>query len=96
MSVRVAIVKCGDYESDNVSAAIRRAVGLLGGMQNFVKPGSRVLLKPNLLSARLPEEGVDTHPEVVRAAARLVKEAGAKVWVGDSPGGYGKNIDEVF
>lgn len=96
MSVRVAIVKCENYEPGNVSSAVRRAVDSLGGMQSFVKPGSRVLLKPNLLSARLPEEGVDTHPEVVRAAARLVKEVGGKIWVGDSPGGYGKNIDEVF
>jgi uncharacterized protein (DUF362 family)/Pyruvate/2-oxoacid:ferredoxin oxidoreductase delta subunit len=56
----------------------------------------RVLLKPNLLSARLPEDAVDTHPEVVRAVARLVKGAGAVPFIGDSPGGFGKNIGDIF
>ncbi|MCX5680539.1 MAG: DUF362 domain-containing protein [Candidatus Omnitrophica bacterium] len=56
----------------------------------------KVLLKPNLLSARLPEDGVDTHPEVVRAVIRLVKAAGGEVKIGDSPGGYHKDVFEVF
>ena len=89
-------MRCGDYDIERVETAVRRAIDLLGGIKEIVKPGSQVLLKPNLLSARLPEEGVDSHPEVVRAVARLVKEAGGLVWAGDSPGGYGKNMDEIF
>ncbi len=96
MSAKVALVRCEDYDSAKVESSVRRAVELLGGLGGLIKPGSRVLLKPNLLSARLPEEGVDTHPEVVKAAARLAKEAGGLIWVGDSPGGYGKNMDEIF
>ena len=93
---KVSIVRCADYDSQRVLGAVKRAVDLIGGIASFVKPGMKVLVKPNLLSARAPEEAVDTHPEVVRAAARLVKEAGGIPAVGDSPGGYGKNIDEVF
>ena len=96
MSVTVAVVKCESYETDAVMAAVRRAVDLVGGMGSFVSPGAKVLLKPNLLSARSPEEGIDTHPEVVRALARLAKEAGGAVSVGDSPGGYEQDMDEVF
>ncbi|MDP3804293.1 MAG: DUF362 domain-containing protein, partial [Candidatus Omnitrophota bacterium] len=93
---KVAIARCADYDRDKVFDAVRKAVDLLGGMSEFAKPGMKVLLKPNLLSARTPAEGVDTHPEVVRAVVRLVKSSGATPVVGDSPGGYGKNIDEVF
>jgi uncharacterized protein (DUF362 family)/Pyruvate/2-oxoacid:ferredoxin oxidoreductase delta subunit len=50
------------------------------------------LIKPNLLSATPPERAVTTHPEVVRAAVTLVREAGAEAWVGDSPGGVEWNI----
>jgi len=96
MNAKVAVVKCESYEPGTVMAAVRRAVDLVGGMAGFVKPGSKVVLKPNLLSARFPEEGVDTHPEVVRAVARLAKEAGGVVSAGDSPGGYEKDFDEVF
>jgi uncharacterized protein (DUF362 family)/Pyruvate/2-oxoacid:ferredoxin oxidoreductase delta subunit len=88
-------VRCEEYEPDKVLPAIKRGIGLLGDLSSIVKPGSRVLLKPNLVCARRPEEGVDTHPEVVRAVARLVKEAGGLIWLGDSPSGY-VDIDEVY
>ncbi len=93
---KVSLIKCEDYIFENVLGAVRRAVDLIGGLGAFIRHGSNVLLKPNLLSARSPEEGVDTHPAVVKAIIRLVKEAGGKVSIGDSPGGYGKNIDEVY
>lgn len=93
---RVSLVRCGDYEKEKVFDAVKRSVDLVGGIEHYVKPGMKVLLKPNLLSARKPEDAVDTHPEVVRAVGRLVKGAGGIVKIGDSPGGYGKNIDEIF
>ena len=93
---KVSLVRCPDYDTARVFEAVKRSVDLLGGIGVFVKPGMKVLLKPNLLSARLPEEGVDTHPEVVRAVARLVKASGGEPSIGDSPGGYEKDIREVF
>lgn len=93
---KVSLIRCSSYNAAEVFEAVKKAVDLLGGIGEFVKPGMKVLLKPNLLSARLPEEGVDTHPEVVRAVARLVKTQGATPIIGDSPGGFGKNVDEVF
>jgi uncharacterized protein (DUF362 family)/ferredoxin len=56
-------------------------------MAAFVRPGDNVLLKVNLLSRALPERGVTTHPEFVRAAIRAVRAAGGGPTVGDSPGG---------
>jgi uncharacterized protein (DUF362 family) len=57
---------------------VKRLVQGLGGMEKFVKPGSRVVLKPNMSFARLPEEGSNTHPEVVAQVAELCVQAGAK------------------
>lgn len=93
---KVSIIHCSDYDTAKVCAAVKRAVDSIGGIEFFVKPGMKVLIKPNLLSARPPEDGVDTHPEVVRAVIRLVKSAGAEVKIGDSPGGYHKDMNEVF
>jgi uncharacterized protein (DUF362 family)/Pyruvate/2-oxoacid:ferredoxin oxidoreductase delta subunit len=61
--------------------ALNRALDPLGGMSAFVSPGDRVLLKPNLLAPKPPEKAVCTHPEVVRAVAREVREAGGKVYL---------------
>lgn len=58
-------------------AATRAAVGLLGGMAAFVKPGARVVIKPNMSFAQPPEAGPNTHPLVVAAVAAMCWEAGA-------------------
>ena len=85
MKTTVAVERCDSYERDAVAEAVRKCVGHLGGMANFVKPGQSVLLKPNLLRGAPPEKAVVTHPEVVRAVALLAGEAGGKVSLGDSP-----------
>ncbi|MEE8573898.1 MAG: DUF362 domain-containing protein, partial [Thermodesulfobacteriota bacterium] len=84
MKPTVSIKKCPNYEPEEVYNNIKEAVDLLGGMSKFVKPGERILLKPNLLAGREPEKAVTTHPAVVRAAILLVKEAGGVPIVGDS------------
>ncbi|MBU1061596.1 MAG: DUF362 domain-containing protein [Candidatus Omnitrophica bacterium] len=87
MKPKVSIVRCKTYESQELEISVRKAFQLLGGLSSFVKKGERVLLKPNILSGRLPEHGVNTHIEVVRVVANLVKECGATSLVGDNPGG---------
>lgn len=99
MKASVAIVKCANYNPDQVEQAVKQAVDLLGGIAKFVKPGSLCLVKPNLLMAIEPESGVDTHPEVVRAVIKLLKQINCKIHVGDGPcawGGQSQNLDNVY
>jgi uncharacterized protein (DUF362 family)/Pyruvate/2-oxoacid:ferredoxin oxidoreductase delta subunit len=92
----VSAVSCRAYEKDLVDKAVREAVGLLGGMEKFVRPGARVLIKPNMLAAKSPEKAVTTHPELVRAVVRLVAQAGGTPVIGDSGAiGSFKRIAEV-
>ena len=42
---------------------------LIGGIEKFVSPGQKVLLKPNLLGTFEPDKAVTTHPELVKAIA---------------------------
>jgi uncharacterized protein (DUF362 family)/NAD-dependent dihydropyrimidine dehydrogenase PreA subunit len=99
MKSKVAIVRCQDYEPVRVYKAVTEAVDLLGGMSNFVRPGSKVLLKPNLLMAKEPHYGITTHPEVMRAAVRLLRTQNCQIYLGDGPsvwGGQVQNIDSVY
>jgi uncharacterized protein (DUF362 family)/Pyruvate/2-oxoacid:ferredoxin oxidoreductase delta subunit len=82
----VSVRRVEDYEPERVLAGVREALAPLGGMRAFVRPGQRVLLKPNLLMGARPERAITTHPAVVRAAILLAQEAGGIVSVGDSPG----------
>ncbi len=85
MDNTVTLVHCTEYGLEQIEAAVRRSVELLGGMGRFVKPGQRVLVKPNMLSASDPARAVVTHPTVVRAVVKLAQEAGGRVLVADNP-----------
>jgi uncharacterized protein (DUF362 family)/Pyruvate/2-oxoacid:ferredoxin oxidoreductase delta subunit len=82
----VVLARCDNYDLIRVREAIARLLEPLGGMKAFVCPGERILLKPNMLSVKTPEQAVTTHPSIVRAVAELVREAGGQVLIGDSPG----------
>ncbi|GMV40442.1 MAG: hypothetical protein AMXMBFR64_21580 [Myxococcales bacterium] len=67
-------------------ALTRAVIAALGGMGAFVAKGDRVLVKPNIAWNRTPEQGANTHPDVVEALVQLCLEAGAsKVVVTDVP-----------
>ena len=95
-NARVVIERCGSYNIAEVSAAIQKSLSPFGGIEAFVRPGDRVLLKPNLLAAHPPEKNVTTHPVVVEAVAALVREAGGYVRIGDSPAGSIKGIKRFW
>lgn len=82
----VSIVKADGYELSGLKDAVINLLEPIGGISAFVCKGDRVLLKPNMLSAKEPEKAVTTHPALVRVVAELVKEAGGIVQIGDSPG----------
>ena len=65
---------------------VRAAVAQLGGMERFVRPDAKVIVKPNILTGRAPEYAVCTNPLVVGAIVRMCFEAGAaQVTVLDNP-----------
>lgn len=84
---KVSIVKCRQYEQEQVNGAVRQALDLIGGIESFIKPGQRVLLKVNALSPKPPEAAVTTHPSIIKAMVLEVKRAGGIPMVGDSTGG---------
>jgi uncharacterized protein (DUF362 family)/ferredoxin len=81
----VSIIKCDSYHQAEVEAAVHQSLELLGGIARFVKPGQRVLIKPNILQAASPEAHITTHPAVVSAVVKEVLKAGGRALVGDSP-----------
>ena len=86
MKSKVAIVRCGSYDTEEVRKAVSRGLELMGGAETFVKQGEKILLKVNLLVGEVPEKCVNTHPSVFRAVAELFAAEGAIVQYGDSPG----------
>jgi len=85
MKSLVSIVKCQSYDEGKVLEGLRQTITLIGGIENFVKSGDHVLLKPNLLCGKSPEKAVTTHPSIIRGMIHIVREAGGIPFIGDSP-----------
>lgn len=84
---RVAAVPCRDYSEEETTRACEEALSHLGGLSRFVKPGMRVGIKCNLVSAMAPEKAATTSPALLSALCRMITDLGASVVLGDSPGG---------
>jgi len=99
MKTKLSIVRCFSYDPFLVQDGVRKAMDLIGGTYSYIRPRSKVLVKPNLLMAKEPAFGITTHPEVVRAVIRLLKELNCTIYVGDSPsvwGRYVENVEQVY
>lgn len=92
----IAVIKCDKYEKSVLEDAVKKVFNYFPEFYDTLKPQMKVLLKPNVLSEAKPESCVDTHPEIIRAVARLVKQKGCKVIIGDSPGNAKANVKEIF
>ena len=82
----VSIVKCESYVPEVCAQALGEALAPFGGLE-WVQPGMRIVIKANLVSAMKPEKAATTHPALLSALTRMLVERGARVVVGDSPGG---------
>ncbi len=86
MSINVSITACGDYSPEHLDAALAAVLEPLGGL-DWVQSGMTIAIKTNLVSRMSPESAAVTHPEAVAALTRMLVSRGARVIVGDSPGG---------
>lgn len=84
--VDVAVAACPDYEAGTCRGALEEALAPLGGL-DWVRPGMTVAIKANLVSAMRPEAAGTTHPALLSALTEMLREKGAEVIIGDSPGG---------
>ncbi len=73
----VSIVK---VKNGRIDYAVDEAIDLLGGIRKVTAGKDRIMLKPNLVS---PERRDTTKPEVIRALARSMKQAGKDVVIGE-------------
>lgn len=83
----VSVVK---IKNDNIAKAVDESIDLLGGIEIITEGKNRIMLKPNLV---MPDPKFTTNPEVIKALAVLIKNAGKEVFIGEgSMGAEGFNV----
>ncbi|MBQ2704774.1 MAG: DUF362 domain-containing protein [Clostridia bacterium] len=83
---QVSAVGCDSYDEKEVYSALSEALEVIGGLDN-IKQGTKVAIKANLVTFMKPERAATTHPVMLCALVKMLKEKGAEVVIGDSPGG---------
>ena len=91
MTAEVSLAKCTSYNDKEVEAALRKAISAVTDL-SYITEGTRVVIKPNLVSFLSPDRAATTHPVVLNALIRILNEKGAKITVGDSPGGLFNSV----
>jgi len=86
--MKVIITKCKEYDVNLIQEKIEQ---LISDLKFKIPPKSKVLLKPNLLSAVDPSKAVTTHPEIVRAIVRILKKYNCKITISDSSSDTGNS-----
>ena len=61
----------------NYKEVVAHSIELLGGMEQFVRTGDTVVIKPNIGWDRKPEQAANTHPLVVQGLIEMVLDSGA-------------------
>lgn len=97
MDNRVSAVSVSEYELEPLITATEQHFARLG-VWECLRPGMRVVLKPNLLARYTPERAVTTHPMVVEAVAAVLHHHDIDdIVLADSPGGpYSKALLQSF
>jgi uncharacterized protein (DUF362 family) len=81
----VSLIRAQSYDQSLLRTSLERLLEPMGGLAAIVKPGDRVLLKPNLLTGSLPTKECVTRPDLVGYVAEMVQEVGGKPFLGDAP-----------
>lgn len=94
---KVSVVRSKVKPTDQmVYDLVKQSIDLLGGIEEFVKKGDTVALKPNIVTGKLSGPGVTTDPRVVGAVIRLCKDAGSSKVMVVEGADYASKTDEAF
>jgi len=75
-----------NYDFKKVLQVMKKGFDQIGGLKRFIGPKSKVLIKPNLFIDYPPEKCATTHPVIIKAIIRLVKQITKDITVGDGSG----------
>ena len=87
MEKKVVYAKCENYKLENVDKAIEFLISNIDNFEDRVKKAKKILIKPNLLSAKVPEKAITTHPQVLISLINHLKKYNAEIIIADTPAG---------
>jgi len=86
MKPKILLRKIESYDLEEVERFVRDSLALCASHNSSFHAGQKVLLKPNLLRAFKPDRCVTTHPAILEAVCRVLKDHSINhIDISDSP-----------
>ncbi|MHA2377453.1 MAG: DUF362 domain-containing protein, partial [Candidatus Thorarchaeota archaeon] len=80
-------------QNDSIGTAVEESIRLLGGIESFVHPHDKVVIKPNLVFGLPPFTGFTTDPPIVRAIIDLCQSMNpSEMTIAEGSGGSDTNL----
>ncbi len=84
---QVSVCQTESYDPARMQAAVRAHFEALD-LARQIRPDLKIVIKPNLVMKRAPEDAATTHPALVEAVIRQLQELGAQdITIAESSGG---------
>lgn len=82
---KVSLVRCTEYEINDVYEKVKYALSLLDNLDNLIKQDDKVFIKLNCVGPFAKEAGITTHPVLVEAVIKIVLTKTKNIIIGDNP-----------
>ncbi len=82
----VALDRVDSYNVELIERVLRSQISRLGISHMF--ENKVALIKPNLVMKKSPEAAATTHPAVLEAIIRILKDSAKEIVIAESPGGF--------
>ena len=87
---KVVILKCEEY-NEKIYEKLKNGIQSAGINTEI---SEKILFKPNMLSARNPDEGVTTHPLILKYLSKIFSKS--EIYCGDSPANTSRPIENYW
>ena len=91
MEKKVFAIDCSNYNQETTYEKMKELL-MNNNLLDFVKKDMVIAIKANLVAPIKPDSAATTHPSLLIALCKILIELGAKVIVGDSPGGLYQEV----
>ena len=82
---KISLRYCNSYKVDILDEILKKVLEPFK-LSSKIKPNSKILIKPNLLGNYSPELAITTHPCILEALIKILKDFNVDIYLGDSPG----------
>ena len=83
----VSVLKTPSYDPSVLARAVDSHFAFLN-LDSLIEPSMKIVIQPNLIMRRAPEEGVTTHPALVAAIVKKLRSLGCQnILIAESGGG---------